>query len=107
MNENVMMERQVQCARICRLFRSVLKRAACDAFGPKCRKMKRKKIREKARDFLTENDDFLLICKMAFVNPKLILSVVSETKLKNIEKYRKILLIIKDNYYNYFDNTYT
>ncbi len=99
MIEEEMVRRQTECIRICRLFRAVLQKAVSDAFGPKCRLSKRRKLKEKARAFLSDNEDFRLICKMAFVDPMWILSVVEQPKLKNKEKYEQILLNIKDNYY--------
>ena len=99
MIEEDMVKHQMECMRICRLFRAVLEYAVCDAFGPKCRLKRNKKLKEKARAFLSDNEDFKLICHMAFVDPKWILDVVKQKKLKNSEKYKQILLNIKDNYY--------
>lgn len=101
MNDDEFLERQIQSVRICHLFRAVLKQALDDAFGVRCRKSKRKKIKENARAFFENSDDFRMVCQMAFVRPEAILDVALKVKLKNEEKYKQILLIIKENYYNF------
>ena len=80
---------RIQC-----LFRAVLKRAANDAFLMKVSSKKREKIYHDAQAFFKNDADFKTVCRLAGVECREILDVIEDKKLKNNQKYKKIILCI-------------
>jgi len=90
------LDEYVQGYRIRCLFRAVLKLAAEDAFVRKVKTKKQSRIRADALQFFQEGEDLKTICRLAGVEYKDILYVVGDKKIKNNQKYKKIIMCFWD-----------